>query len=107
MEQRRVVAGLAGIAAFALAWSGSKAFFSQRHVASPEFLARVAAEMNKTLPMMVDKDTELSSTIGISGVLVYNYRLVNHSASEAFTTSAPWRSSSRTRSSFDTGCERR
>ena len=82
MEQRRVVAGLAGIAAFALAWSGSKAFFSQRHVASPEVLARVAAEMNKTLPMMVDEDTELSSTIGVSGVLVYNYRLVNHSASD-------------------------
>lgn len=44
---------------------------------SGEFLSKVASEVNKNVPMMVDKDTELMNTMGLEGVFVYNYRLVN------------------------------
>lgn len=49
---------------------------------SNEALGRVASEVNKQAPMMVDRDTELSNAIGANGTLVYNYRLVNIDASQ-------------------------
>jgi hypothetical protein len=44
--------------------------------ASHEVLSKTADQINRTLPMMVDKDTELMATAGLPGVLVYRYRLV-------------------------------
>jgi hypothetical protein len=41
-------------------------------------LSKLASDMNKTLPMMIDKDTELVATVGLPDMFVYNYRLVNH-----------------------------
>ncbi len=37
----------------------------------------ISNEINKSLPMMVDKDTRLESTIGKKGVLEYHYNLLN------------------------------
>src|SRR5262249_28735190 len=39
-------------------------------------------EINKKLPILVDKETEFVSSAGLDGVLVYNYRLVNVSAAD-------------------------
>jgi hypothetical protein len=49
---------------------------------SQKVLAEVAAQTNKDLPMTIDKDTELVSSLGLEGVFVYNYRLVNFSAAD-------------------------
>lgn len=51
-------------------------------VRSKEFLSGVAETVNKGLPKLVDSETELMNVVGLDGVIVYNYRLVNLSASE-------------------------
>ena len=50
-----------------------------RDETSMEFLSKVANEVNKNCPMMVNGETELMNTVGLDGVIVYNYRLVNTS----------------------------
>ena len=45
-------------------------------------LARVADEVNKTLPRMLDQETEMSTTMALPGVFVYKYRLVNYSVEQ-------------------------
>lgn len=45
-------------------------------------LNRVASEVNKGLPMMVDKETELTNVGALPGILVYHYRLVSVTSSE-------------------------
>jgi hypothetical protein len=45
-------------------------------------LSRIAAELNRSVPVMIDQETELMPVQGIEGVLIYNYRLVNYSISQ-------------------------
>ena len=45
-------------------------------------LARVASEANKSLPMMIDSETELTNVGVAPGTLVYNYRLLTVLASD-------------------------
>lgn len=45
-------------------------------------LIEVTNEVNKTLPMMIDSETRLDSTIGLNGTFTYNYTLINHSYEE-------------------------
>ena len=40
-------------------------------------LAKVSAELNRRLPIMVDSETQLVSTTAMNRVLQYNYHLVN------------------------------
>lgn len=44
-------------------------------VKSQAFLAQLAEQSNKRLPMPVDEETEWLSTTGLEGTLVYTYRL--------------------------------
>ena len=44
---------------------------------SQEFLGNIAAEINRSGPVMIDQETELMPAVGAPGMLVYNYRLVN------------------------------
>ncbi len=48
---------------------------------SREFLSRVAAEINRSVPVMIDRETELLPSEFTDRMLVYNYRLINFSAS--------------------------
>jgi hypothetical protein len=43
-------------------------------------LSRIAAEVNRSVPVMIDQETELMPVQSAEGVLIYNYRLVNYSA---------------------------
>lgn len=45
-------------------------------------LSRVAAELNRSVPVLIDKETELLSTTGAEAMLIYNYRLVRYSLSQ-------------------------
>jgi len=53
-----------------------------RDVRSQVFMSKVAAEMNRSLPKMIDEETELVSAVGLESTLVYNYRLVKMTAGE-------------------------
>jgi hypothetical protein len=45
-------------------------------------LSRIAAELNRSVPVMIDAETELMPVQSTEGVLIYNYRLVNYSAAQ-------------------------
>jgi hypothetical protein len=44
---------------------------------SQEVLGKIAAEINRSIPVMIDQETELMPAVGAPGMLIYNYRLVN------------------------------
>jgi len=46
---------------------------------SLEYLSGIASEINRGVPMMIDKETELMPSSGHQGMLIYNYRLVSYS----------------------------
>jgi|GEM_PF-4964693 len=50
-------------------------------------LNAIASELNKSLPMMIDQDTKLKTTVGINGAMKYFYDLVNYSKDD-FDTAA-------------------
>jgi hypothetical protein len=50
---------------------------------SPESLSQEAAELNRGLPSMIDKETELMVTETAPGMFIYQYRLVNVSVDGA------------------------
>ena len=45
-------------------------------------LSRIAAELNRSVPVMIDQETELMPVQGAEGVLIYNYRLVHYSLAQ-------------------------
>jgi hypothetical protein len=49
---------------------------------SQEHLSRIAAEINRGVPVMIDTETELMPTSGHEGMLIYNYRLVSYSVKD-------------------------
>lgn len=80
--------GVGGFVAFAIAFAVSRGAVKALLGGPPApfnsraNLASVAGEMNRILPRPLDSQTELVSTEGLEGVLVYNYRLVNAAADE-------------------------
>ena len=73
---------LAGGAALGLVvWWAVPAYFNKpTEPRSLEYLNRIAAEINRSVPVMIDEETELLPTTAGHAMLVYNYRLVKHSA---------------------------
>jgi hypothetical protein len=60
-----------------------RSLFNQKpDVTSVAVLSKVASDLNKTLPMAVDEETELTNVMGLEGVIAYNYRLVNLQTSD-------------------------
>ena len=49
---------------------------------SEESLNRLAAEINRRVPVMIDKETELLPAVGTERMLTYNYRLVSYSVTQ-------------------------
>lgn len=49
---------------------------------SQEFLGKIAAEINRSVPIMIDQETELMPAVGAPGMLIYNYRLVSYSVTQ-------------------------
>jgi hypothetical protein len=47
-----------------------------------EMLPKFASQLNAKLPIMVDSDTRLDSSMGINKTFRYNYTLVNYSSSD-------------------------
>jgi hypothetical protein len=73
----------AGLAAGYLVWWVVPAYFQQSGDArSVEYLGRVAAEINRSVPVMIDSETEILPTQAAPAMLIYNYRLVNYSVTQ-------------------------
>ena len=45
-------------------------------------LAKIAAEHNRSVPVMIDKETELTAVEGHEAMLIYKYRLVPYSVGQ-------------------------
>ena len=49
---------------------------------SQEFLEKMAAEINRSVPVMIDQETELMPAAAAPRMLIYNYRLVSYSVTQ-------------------------
>ena len=67
---------------YLLWWAAPDFFTSREDPRSKEFLAKVAAQINQSVPVMIDKETELLPAGVAEGMLIYNYRLINFSAAQ-------------------------
>ncbi len=64
-------------------WRAIPGYFAAREdPRSQAHLSRVAAELNRSLPVMIDQETELLPSQGVEGMFIYNYRLVGYSAAQ-------------------------
>ena len=73
-----------GVVAAYLLWWLVRAYFpgEMDDPRSQEYLSCIAAEINRGVPVMIDKETELMPTSGHEGMLIYNYRLVSYSVKQ-------------------------
>jgi hypothetical protein len=72
--------GAAALIVF-LIWSFAPVYFrTEADPRSKEFLSKLAAEINRAVPVMIDAETELMPVEGADGMLIYNYRLISYSA---------------------------
>jgi len=70
------------IAAYLFWWVGPRLFNEKLDPRSQERLSRIAAEINRSVPVMIDKETELTVVEGHEAMLIYKYRLVPYSVSQ-------------------------
>jgi hypothetical protein len=63
-------------------WLAPKYFQAEPDPRSREFLGKLAAEINRQAPVMVDAETELLPVIGEDGILIYSYRLVSYAVAQ-------------------------
>lgn len=67
-----------GVVAGLLAWWLLPAYFKgSEDPRSIEHLSREAAQLNRSLPVLIDKETELTVTEAAPAMFIYKYRLVN------------------------------
>jgi hypothetical protein len=72
---------IAGLAVAYLLWSIVPGYFQVgAGPRSAQSLRQEAEQMNRGLPALLDKETELMVTEGARGMFIYKYRLVNVSA---------------------------
>ncbi len=66
------------IVAYLVWWVLPDYFRRNEDPRSAEHLSRIAEEINRSIPVMIDKETELMPAEGRQGMLVYSYRLVSY-----------------------------
>ncbi len=75
-----VIAGV--IAGYLAWWAVPELLKMYEDPRSQARLSRIAAELNRSVPVMIDQETELMPIQSAEGVLIYNYRLVNYSVAQ-------------------------
>jgi hypothetical protein len=74
---KKTLGTLIGIIAFAVAYIAVQQFFF-KNVSIDKEMMKLASEINKSCPVMIDAETRLDNTIGMTNrVFQYNYTLVN------------------------------
>jgi hypothetical protein len=81
-----LVIGIALFAGYLVWWIVPEYFKAREDPRSQARLSRIASELNQSVPVMIDKETELMPAIGEEGMLIYNYRLVGYSAIQINST---------------------
>ena len=80
---KAIVYVLVGILAAYLIWWGVPALRNANEVpGSIEHMNREAAQLNRSLPALLDKETELTIAEGAHRMLIYKYRLINVSVGQ-------------------------
>lgn len=80
---KAIIFVLGGIIAGYLVSMGLPTFSSRNEIpGSIEHMNREAAQLNRSLPALLDKETELTIAEGAHGMLIYKYRLVNVSVGQ-------------------------
>jgi hypothetical protein len=74
--------GAGALVGYLILWVGPEYFKAREDPRSVEHLRKVAAEINRSVPVMIDQETELLPAVGAPGMLIYNYRLVSYSAAQ-------------------------
>jgi hypothetical protein len=74
--------GAGALAAYLVWWILPGYLTEKEDPRSAAYLGKIAAEINRSVPVMIDKETELLPTEGHQGMLIYNYRLVGYSVSQ-------------------------
>ena len=80
----KTIAWLAGgvIAGYLVFWIAPGLFQKRENPLSLEQLSAIAADMNRSVPVMIDRETELTVVEAYDGMLIYKYRLVPYSVSQ-------------------------
>jgi hypothetical protein len=80
----KTIAWLAGgVAVGLLVWWVLPAYFSSPpDRQSVDHLNRIVAEINRSVPVMIDEETELLPAAAGHAMLIYNYRLVKYSVAQ-------------------------
>jgi hypothetical protein len=74
---------LGGLLLGLLFWWLVPAYFAEpEDPRSSEYLHRIAAEINRSVPVMIDAETELMPSTAGHAMLVYNYRLAKYSVAQ-------------------------
>jgi hypothetical protein len=78
-----IVCGVVVLTAAYLVYRTAPSLFEDKpDPRSVEFLGKLAQEINRSVPVMIDQETELMPVTAAAGTLIYNYRLVNYSATQ-------------------------
>jgi len=70
------------LAGYLVWWLAANYLKKEEDPRSQEYLSRIAAEINRSVPVMIDQETELMPLAGAPGMLIYNYRLVGYSVTK-------------------------
>jgi hypothetical protein len=70
---------LGAMIAYVVFWGAPKFFGDHAAPDSQARLSQIAAELNRSVPMMIDRETELTVAEAHPSMLIYKYRLVPYS----------------------------
>jgi len=73
---------MVGVFTAGTVWWAASDYLAKPDPSSARHLREVADQINRSMPVMIDKEPELMPSAGYDGMLVYNYRLVSYSASQ-------------------------
>jgi len=79
MKKSLVWIAIGVIAGYLVLWGIPEMFQEKLDPRSQARLSRIAAELNRSVPVMIDKETELTVVEGHEAMLIYKYRLVPYS----------------------------
>ena len=79
---KAIIWAVVGFFAASSLWWAASDYLAKPDPHSARHLRGIADQINRSIPVMIDKETELLPSAGYDGMLVYNYRLVSYSASQ-------------------------
>jgi hypothetical protein len=82
MKKTLVWIAAGALVAYVIFWGGPQLFQEKLDPQSQERLAKIAAELNRSAPMMIDRETELTIVEAHHAMLIYKYRLAPYSVSQ-------------------------